>query len=97
MVEIDGTNGNGNHGGVVFDIKDNYSSSSSIKKVYVLNFCAFHAKSAVKSIFFFVPVFSPCHMKNLDDGIRFPGFLPKKPNLTEPVWSGLNRFSVRFG
>ena len=35
-------------------------------------------------------------MKNLDDGIRFPGFLPKKPDLTEPDRFGLNRFSVRF-
>ncbi|KAJ6963483.1 hypothetical protein NC652_001951 [Populus alba x Populus x berolinensis] len=52
MVEIDGTNGNGNHGGVVLDIKDNFPSSSSIKKVSVLNFCALHAKGAVKSIFF---------------------------------------------
>jgi aquaporin NIP len=38
MAEIDGTNGNGNHGGVVLDIKDNYPSSSSIKEVSVLNF-----------------------------------------------------------
>jgi len=38
MAEIDGINGNGNHGGVVFDIKDNYPSSSSIKEVSVLNF-----------------------------------------------------------
>jgi len=52
MVKIDGINGNGNHGGVVLDIKDNYPSSSSIKKVYVLNFCAFHAKGAARSIFF---------------------------------------------
>ena len=36
-------------------------------------------------------------MKNLDDGIRFPGFLPKKPDVTEPDRFGLNRFSVRFG
>jgi hypothetical protein len=96
MVEIDGTNDNGNHGGVVLDIKDNYSSSSSIKKVYVMNFCAFHANGAVKSIFFLCLCFS-CHMKNLDDGIRFSGFLLKKPDLTEPDWFGLNRFSVRFG
>jgi aquaporin NIP len=38
MTEIDGINGNGNHGGVVLDIKDNYPSSSSIKEVFVLNF-----------------------------------------------------------
>jgi hypothetical protein len=96
MVEIDGTNGNGNHGGVVLDIKDNYPSSSSIKKVSVLNLCAFHAKGVVKSIFFICLCF-PCHMKNLDDEIRFPGFLPKKPDLTELDRFGLNRFSVRFG
>jgi aquaporin NIP len=38
MAEINGTNGNGNYGGVVLDIKDNYPSSSSIKEVSVLNF-----------------------------------------------------------
>jgi len=36
-------------------------------------------------------------MKNLDDGIKFPGFLPKKPDLTELDQFGLNRFLVRFG
>jgi hypothetical protein len=36
----------------------------------------------------------PCRMKNLDDGIRFPGFLPKKNgcNRTGPV-----RFEPVFG
>ncbi|KAJ6886789.1 hypothetical protein NC651_027214 [Populus alba x Populus x berolinensis] len=96
MVEIDGTNGNGNHGGVVLDIKDNFPSSSSIKKV-CLEFLCLSCKRCCKIHLFPVPVFSPCYMKNLVDGIRFPGFLPKKPDLTEPVWSGLNRFSVRFG
>jgi len=57
MVEIGGTNGNGNHEGVVLDIKDNYPSSSSIKKVSVLNFCAFHAKGAVNPSSFCVCVF----------------------------------------
>ena len=33
----------------------------------------------------------------MPDGIRFPGFLPKKPDVTEPDRLGLNRFSVRFG
>ena len=86
-------------GGVVLDIKDNYPSSSSIKKVFVLNFCAFHAKGAVKSILFMCLwfLFAIWKIWNLDDGIRFPGFLPKKPNLTESVRSGLNQFSVRFG
>jgi len=39
------------------DIKDNYPSSSSIKKVSVLNFCAFHAKGAVNPSSFCVCVF----------------------------------------
>ena len=34
---------------------------------------------------------------SLDDGIRFPGFLSKKPDLTEPDQFGLNQFSIRFG
>ena len=57
MVEISRTNGNGNHGGVVLDIKNNYPLSSSIKKVSVLNFCAFHAKGAVNPSSFCVCVF----------------------------------------
>ncbi|KAJ6402237.1 hypothetical protein OIU84_014349 [Salix udensis] len=38
MAEIDGTNGNGNHEGVVLDIKDNYPSSTSVKEDSILNF-----------------------------------------------------------
>jgi hypothetical protein len=30
-------------------------------------------------------------------GIRFPDFLPRISNLTEPNRFGLNRFSVQFG
>ena len=100
MAEIDGINGNGNHGGVVFDIKDNYPSSSSIKEVSVLNFSVPFMQKGCKIYLLFcaaVPVFSPCHMQNPNDRIRFLGFFSKKPDLTEPDQFGLNRFSVRFG
>jgi len=34
--------------------------------------------------------------KTIHDGIKFPGFFPKKPDLTELDRFSLNRFPVRF-
>jgi hypothetical protein len=80
IAEIDGINGNGNHGGVVLDIKDNYPSSSSIKEVSVLNFsvpfmqkgCKIYLLSVRLCLCFLLAI---CKIRMI--GLGFSVFFPK--------------------
>ncbi|KAJ6935783.1 aquaporin NIP1-2-like [Populus alba x Populus x berolinensis] len=78
MAEIDGTNGNGNHGGVVLDIKDNYPSSSSIKEVSLLNFSVpFMQKLVAEIVGTYFLIFAGCSSVavnlNFDKVVTHPG------------------------
>ncbi|XP_011009650.1 PREDICTED: aquaporin NIP1-2-like [Populus euphratica] len=78
MDEINETNGNGNHEGVVLDIKDNYPSSSSIKEVSVLNFSVpFMQKLLAEIAGTYFLIFAGCSSVavnlNFDKVVTLPG------------------------
>ncbi|KAJ6738334.1 AQUAPORIN NIP2-1 [Salix koriyanagi] len=78
MAEIDGTNGNGNHEGVVLDIKDNYPSSTSVKEDSILNFSVpFLQKMVAEIAGTYFLIFAGCSSVavnlNFDKVVTLPG------------------------